>query len=142
MEKISFKAEVHWTRGTRGEIRIKNFKPIEIGIIKEFGGEEILGPEELFIASVASCVLTTFLYFAKKYKVEYHKINVDVNGNIKRMEGGYYKFTKIDVKLKVAAPEDAEFDIEECFNFTKKYCIISNTIKECVPLNITLEFLK
>ncbi|MHA1723074.1 MAG: OsmC family protein [Candidatus Baldrarchaeia archaeon] len=142
MEKISFKAEVRWTQGTRGKIHIKNFEPIEIGIIKEFGGEEILGPEDLFIASVASCVLTTFLYFAKKYDVEYNKIVVDANGTIRRMEGGYYKFTKIDVKLKVAASEEAKFDIEECFNFTKKYCIISNTIKDCVTLNLALEFLE
>lgn len=142
MEKISFKAEVHWTQGTRGKIHIKNFEPIEIGIIKEFGGEEILGPEDLFIASVASCVLTTFLYFAKKYDVEYDKIVIDANGTIRRMKGGYYKFTKIDVKLKVAAPLEARFDVEECFNFTKKYCIISNTIKECVPLNVALEFLE
>jgi len=142
MEKISFKAEVHWTQGTRGKIHIKNFEPIEIGIIKEFGGEEILGPEDLFIASVASCVLTTFLYFAKKYDVEYNKIVVDASGTVRRMEGGYYKFTKINIKLKVAAPEEAKFDIEECFNFTKKYCIISNTIKDCVTLNIALEFLE
>lgn len=142
MQKISFKAEVHWTQGMRGKIYIKNFEPIEIGIIKEFGGEEILGPEDLFVSSVASCVLTTFLYFAKKYKLEYNKIIIDTSGDVKRMEGGYYKFTKIDVKFKISAPEESEFDIEECFKLTKKYCIISNTIKECVPLNLTLEFLK
>ena len=44
---------------------------LEVGPAPEFDGSpETLNPEEMFVAAVNNCLMTTFFYFAEKLNVE------------------------------------------------------------------------
>lgn len=53
----------------------------EVGSPPEYGGNSItLNPEEMFVASVNSCIVLVFYHFKKKFKVEFTSYHSEAEG--------------------------------------------------------------
>ena len=136
-----FKAKVAWDGSEGGKTIAKNQIVFRFDTPKEFGGKaKYTSPEEIFISSIGSCLITTFLFFRKKIRFPMKSLRVEANGKLDRNNNEGYRFMEINALLLVEI-ETAQsiHKIQKCFDLTEKFCPISQSLKNCIPLKISLK---
>lgn len=109
---------------------------IEVATPPEFpkGIPGIWSPEHLFTASVASCLMTTFLSVAENSKLQFQYFTCHAKGKLESVEG---KMVMSEVHLfpEVGVLTDTEkTKAEKVLNKAEGACLISNSIKAKVFL--------
>lgn len=96
-------------------------------------------PEDLFVGAVAACKMTTFCAMAEKLDIGLQSLKVDATGYLGQAETRGMAFTKIDTHLIIAIDdEDNRKSAEKCVDLTKKYCLITNSIKSDTTLTFEI----
>ena len=114
-------------------------KNIAVGPPAEYGGDpDTLNPEELFVASINSCIMLVFYHFVKKYNVVVASYYSEAEGTVEKTKDGL-RFTKVTVNAKVEI-EDANHvgKIEEIARLAEKYCLVSNSVSCPVVYTVKL----
>ena len=126
-----FEVNLNWISKQKGFLSAKDAPGIiPVAAPGVFGGtEKLWTPEHLFLSSISSCFMTTYLVFAKKFKFDIAGFECAINGQVEIVDGKY-QFTQITIFPKIhveneSLREKAELALER----TKKYCLISNSIK-------------
>jgi organic hydroperoxide reductase OsmC/OhrA len=99
----------------------------EIGPPEEYGGRaDTLNPEEMFVASINSCLMLVFRHFADKSGVEIESYESSAEGNVEKTREGL-RFTSVSVvaQAKVSKPEK----LKELAELAEKFCLVSNSVK-------------
>lgn len=115
---------------------------IEVATPPEFdkGIAGIWSPEHLFVASVSSCLMTTFFAIAENSKLEYLNFDCNATGIIDKVEG---KYTVIEIILKprLVIPSTQDIDrAKRILEMSEKACLISNSVKTKITLESTVLF--
>lgn len=95
-----YETKVKWTNARKGKLGFgDNKKPIiDIATPPEFDGHKgIITPEDLFIASIDSCILTSFLAFADELKVKFKSYESHGKGFLNINERPY-RFKKVIIE--------------------------------------------
>jgi organic hydroperoxide reductase OsmC/OhrA len=152
MEKHQYNATLTWEKDRKGllcspEIKIDNCgNPgcIEVATPPEFpkGMPNIWSPEHLFTASVSSCLMTTFLAIAENSKLRFSSFSCDATG-ILAPEEGKYAMTEIILTPTVTVYDAKDRDrAERIIQKSEAACLITNSVKSKVSLNITVKVLQ
>ncbi len=126
---IIFTTELHWSADTIGIVGSSSLKSISVSTPPEFGGPEgEWSPEHLFLSSITSCFMSTYLVFVNKLKIENTGFECSATGQVELVDGKY-KFTYIHIypKAFVAHEDDLE-KAKLAMEKAKKYCLISNSV--------------
>ncbi len=118
----------------------KDKPTIKIATPPEFPGGKpgIHSPEDLFVGAVAGCKLTTFCAMAEKLDIGLKTLKIDAVGYLGQAETQGMMFTKVDVHLEIGIDDEENMkSAEKCVDLTKKYCLITNSIKS--ESNFTFE---
>jgi len=135
-EHLKFRVEMRWNGKTGASIRTESGRSITIDTPKEFGGfGEGICPDELFLASVTGCVLTTFLWFTRKRGVQINDMSLEAESDIELVKGAY-SLKGIRIMVKVKAPEEYVEGVRKCLDLAIRYCHISRSIESCVPVDV------
>ena len=134
--KYKYSTNLKWTSDKKGVIKSDDKEDIEVACPPEFGGHPgIWSPEDLFVGSVEVCMLTTFLWYIKKEDVEIKSYKSKAEGTAE-MAGGVFKFSKIDVKMKIELSDEKDYKkIGKILKKVKRACLISNSIKTEVTID-------
>ena len=111
---------------------------VKVGAAPEFqGSPETLNPEEMFVASINSCLMTTFFYFVQKSNVEVLSYFSEAQGRLEKQKDGF-RFTKVDVRaeVKLAQQEVAE-KVLQLGDLAEKYCLVSRSV--ACPIHYKLQ---
>jgi len=118
----------------------KDKPTIKIATPPEYPGGKpgIHSPEDLFVGAVAGCKLTTFCAMAEKLDIGLKALKIDAVGYLGQAETRGMMFTKVDVHLEIGIDDEENMkSAEKCVDLTKKYCLITNSIKS--ESNFTFE---
>jgi organic hydroperoxide reductase OsmC/OhrA len=101
----------------------------------EFGGPgDQWSPETFLTAAVADCFVLTFRAIARASKLEWTRLEVDVEGTLDKVEGES-RFTKMLVKARLqAAAGTDEARAIRVMEKSEKMCLITNSLKADVHL--------
>ena len=101
----------------------------EVGAPPVYGGSpDALNPEEMFVASINSCIMLVFYHFANKYKVGISSYFTEAKGTVEKAKNGL-RFTSVVVKAKVALDDESQAEkIEEIAQLAEKYCLVSGSV--------------
>ena len=104
-------------------------KDIAVGPPESYGGSpETLNPEEMFVASINSCIMLVFYHFTDKYKVEVASYRSEANGKVEKTKNGL-RFTSVEVKAEVSLRDTTQAEkIEEITRLAEKYCLVSGSV--------------
>ncbi len=149
MEKHEFKINLKWTEDRKGVLSSPELaagksatdNSIEVATPPEFpqGMPNIWSPEHLFTASVSSCLMTTFLSIAENSKLEFKSFDCEAIGIMEKVERRFL-MTEIILKPKVIVMEEKDRDrAERVLVKSEEVCLISNSIKTKVTMDITIE---
>ena len=135
-DSFSYQAEVEWAGERRGNLRFPNLPTLEVAAPPEFQGPGGgWTPECLYVGSVASCFMLTFLALAERSKLDLTSLAVSAKGKLERVEGIGFQITEIVLKPKLVIRSAG--DLERAGRIIKKAeksCLISNSIKTAVRL--------
>lgn len=126
-----YKTEIEWTGERHGELRAPALPKLAVDAPPEFKGHDgVWTPEHLFVASVNSCFMTTFLAIAENSKLEFVKFNADAEGKLEKVEGQGLMITHITLrpKLVVKHIRDTERALR-IIEKAEKHCLITNSIR-------------
>lgn len=126
-----YKTEVEWTGERHGELRAAALPTLDVDAPPEFKGHEgVWTPEHLFVASVNSCFMTTFLAIAENSKLEFVKFNADAEGTLEKVEGQGLMITHITLRPRLVVKHSR--DTERALRIlekAEKHCLISNSTR-------------
>ncbi|HSY77813.1 MAG TPA: OsmC family protein [Bacteroidia bacterium] len=127
-----YKVSVKWEADRRGTLSspILN-QEIEVATPPEFpkGIEGVWSPEHLFVASVNSCLMTTFLSIAENSKLEYLGFESKAIGKLEIVDGKYMISEITIVPIVTVIDKASEAKAEKVLQKAEANCLISNSVK-------------
>jgi organic hydroperoxide reductase OsmC/OhrA len=111
-----------------------------VGPAPEFGGRsEVLNPEELFVAAINGCLMTTFFYFLAKAHIEIQSYEAYAEGHVEKNANGFrFVGVQIQATATVREPRLAE-RICELAGLAEKYCLVSRSVSCPVHYDLHVE---
>jgi len=133
--KYTYHTQLKWTSEKKGVLTCEDKPDIMVACPPEFGGHpNIWSPEDLFLASVEVCALTTFLWFADKEHITLKLYNSEARGTVELVDG-VFQFSSIMVKLRIGvSSEDDCALVEKIVKKVSRACLISNSIHTSVRI--------
>ena len=98
-------------------------------IVREpFSNPVGVDPEEMFVASIASCHMLWFLDFARRAKVEVLSYEDNAEGLLEKTADGRTWITKVTLRPKVEVSGEAG-DLDAIHHQAHEACFIANSVK-------------
>jgi organic hydroperoxide reductase OsmC/OhrA len=131
-----YETEIEWTKEKEGQICGPSLPAVTVGPPPEFKGREgTWSPEHLFVASLNTCFMLTFLAIAENSKVALFSFSSTAKGRLEKVPGSNYQITEIVVKPRVVISSVEDLGrIGRVVEKAKENCFISNSIKGTVKL--------
>ena len=137
-----YTTEVEWTGERHGDLSAPVLPGLKVDAPPEFKGHEgVWTPEHLFVASVNSCFMTTFLAIAENSKLEFVSFSAGAKGKLEKLDGQGFVMSEITLRPKLILKNvgDAE-RASRILGKAEKNCLISNSIKAKTRLEPRIEF--
>lgn len=119
-----------WSLETGEGLETEMTTPVEFG-----GDEQYPSPEDLFTASVLSCMVATFRNIAERKQLQYDKISSNAEIRLDRGEDSRPVMKEGEISMEVEGVEDLE-KAEQVGDAAEKNCFIHNSIKSDVTVDI------
>lgn len=130
-----YQTTVRWTAQRKGIMSCAGKPDVEVATPPEFKGHpNIWSPEDLFVASVNVCLMTTFLAFAERAGLAFVSYESEAEGKLELVEGKF-QFTAITLKPTITLQPGADAGkAKELIEKAEANCLISNSMKATVTL--------
>jgi len=144
MPEMVFEGAATWKSGTECELTVKGNKLATVSPPPEFGGKAgYCVPEEVFAASLASCMNTIFLLVANNSKLGLKSLqtSASVTMNVEGLEK--LVFTHIHFTMDIGLVNDDERERKKAakvFEIAQKICPLRQSWGEDVPISFKLNF--
>lgn len=126
-----YDVELKWDRDRKGTLRSSVLdQTVEVATPPEFpnGMEGFWSPEHLFVASVSSCLMTTFLAIAENSRLEFTDFDVNGTGKLEKVDGKLM-VSEITLNARVEIPDEKDRKLaERILHKAESACLISNSI--------------
>jgi peroxiredoxin-like protein len=112
------------------QVYVKNLEDLTLAAPAQFGGPgDKWSPEDLFMASVASCFILSFTAIARASNLSWLSLACDVRGELDKIEDKT-QFTKIVIKAKlVISSTQSREKAERLLIKADQSCLVSNSLK-------------
>jgi peroxiredoxin-like protein len=131
---------VKWTEQRKGVMSCAGKPEVQVATPPEFKGHEgIWSPEDLFVASVNICLMTTFLAVAERAGLAFSSYESTAEGRLELVEGKF-QFTAITLRpsITLRSGEDA-VKAKELIEKAEANCLISNSMKATMTLEPVIQ---
>lgn len=126
----SYHSAVEWTGAKQGTASLDGRPDIPIGAPPEFGGDQVSwSPEHLCVAAVNACLMAAFAAVAEHSKVPFASYTAQATGDLEKVEGRGFVFTRILVRPRIVVPASVDrTKVEQVVRLAKRSCFISNSL--------------
>jgi peroxiredoxin-like protein len=149
MEKHLYNVDINWRQDRKGmmcspeltEGDAHSANCIEVATPPEFpkGMPNIWSPEHLFTAAVSSCLMTTFLAIAENSKLDFTGFSCKSKGILEKVDGKYL-MTEVILQPTVTIKDENDRErAERILQKSEAACLISNSIKSKVTMEVTIK---
>ena len=111
---------------------------IQASSAPEFLGKaELVNPEEMFTASIASCFMLTFLYVAAMSQISIDRYEAEAVGTLAKNEEGKMAMTEVVIKPKLVFTDGKTPDetlLQSLYKKAHDTCFISCSVKTKVTI--------
>lgn len=133
---LNFVSSARWTKDRNGVVTGHDVQPpINFSAPPEFQGEAgIWTPEHFFTAAVATCFINTFTAIATFSKFNAAALEVSVDGQIEKLEGGY-RFTRVTIRPLLTVQNESERERGlRLLEKAEKACLVSRSLQSEIIL--------
>lgn len=126
---FNYHTNIQWTSDRQGTLRSDGKPDLSVSSPPEFKGiPGVWTPEDLFVASVEICQMSTFLSFAIRKELPLQSYRSHAEGTLEFVDGNY-RFTKVVIapEIVVGSGWTAE-QVEALVHSAHDHCLIGNSI--------------
>jgi peroxiredoxin-like protein len=126
----SYRTTAHWTEHKRGIVEAEGIpRTINFAAPPEFGGEPGLWtPEHLLLGAVSTCYVATLRAVAEASKVQFHALELTVEGTVEKQEGGF-RFTRVLLQPVVTIfKEDDRERMGRLLEKAERACLVTRSL--------------
>ena len=138
---FTYYTSLEWQQARQGKLA-SDIKPVlDVSSPPEFKGiPGLWTPEDLFVASVEICTMSTFLSFGGRKNIPLVSYKSSAEGTLENVDGKYC-FTKIVITpVIVVKSEWTREQVEEVVHAAHDNCPIANSMTTAVEIIPTIEF--
>jgi organic hydroperoxide reductase OsmC/OhrA len=136
----TFQVETVWRHDRESGVSARDNPDLTVTPPPEFGGAQgTWSPEQLLVASVGSCLLSTCLNIAHRFELSLDSYSSTSTGRMEKTSEGL-RFTGLDVRISVTVPDDeaaAKASSLRLKEKLEKYCPVSASLN--CPVRLLLE---
>lgn len=140
IESHDYHIRVQQTGSKTGRLEADGLPSLDMSAPPEFGGPEgHWSPEHLYVAAVASCLMTTFSAIAEISKLEVVDYSDNPSGHLQRGDDRLYKMNRVTLRPRVVVA-DASM-IEKATKLLEKaesVCLISRSVNSEITMEPTV----
>jgi organic hydroperoxide reductase OsmC/OhrA len=144
MAELTFEGTATWKSGTECDLTVKGKHIATVSPPPEFGGKQgYCVPEEIFAASLASCMNTLFLLIAKNSNLGLKSLETKaiVKMNVEGLEKLIFTDVHFIMNVKVQTDNDRERKkANSVYQIAQKICPLRQSWGENVPISFHLNF--
>jgi uncharacterized OsmC-like protein len=130
---LHYKAEAEWDHETGGTAWLDAFTQ-RFDTPREHGGNEMAPcPDQLFMASLAGCIVNTFNYYRVMLEAETRGLKVYASMEIELTDTDGYRVTGIDIDVHVWSDQENEELNRRCAERATQYCHLTRSIEQAIP---------
>ncbi|MHA1607454.1 MAG: OsmC family protein [Candidatus Freyarchaeota archaeon] len=136
-----FEVDLRWLRDFLFEVKVADFSEFYMDELEPEGHDSAPNPADYLLVSIGGCTASSFVYAARKFGVPIEKVNVKVRGRYVRKKG-MVRIGLVDVEVEAFHSSMSEEDLENlewCIKVFRKYCVISESLREGLPIHVTLK---
>jgi organic hydroperoxide reductase OsmC/OhrA len=139
-KKFIYKVDLKWSNARKGVVSSSGKPTIEVATPPEFKGHPgFWTPEDLYVASVNACFMSTFLYYAEKRQLSFSAFSASAEGILEQVDKEFIISTvNITAYLVIAVGESVE-KAKATLELAEKDCLVSNSIKSKINLTSQIE---
>ena len=134
---LNYEAHGVWDGKTGGKIHLPGVPDLRFDTPTEFGG---LGryacADQLFLSSLAACLIATFVYFKKKLRFSPIRVEVSLKARISLHRTHGYRLTGVKVMLHVLSKRGDGMVARRCADLALAYCHLTQTVGRAVPITV------
>jgi organic hydroperoxide reductase OsmC/OhrA len=110
-----------------------------VGLPSDFGNgvPGVWSPEELLIASLATCLELTMIAVAEHRDVPLHGVRVDATGHVVR-KSNLYRLTLLELDVHAETDIGRRGDIEHIAQMAHEGCLVGNALDVPVRLDLAI----
>lgn len=131
-QKHEYQVDLNWKEGRIGTLSSPELEDeIEVATPPQFDGgvEGIWSPEHLFVSSVSSCFMTTFVAIAGYSKLKFENLEVQATGKIDKSDGKFV-VSEITLNPKLIITDEKFADkAKRIMEKAEEACLITRSIK-------------
>jgi organic hydroperoxide reductase OsmC/OhrA len=129
-KKYGYSTSLKWTGEHKGRLSCDGKPDIGVACPPEWGGHPgIWSPEDLFVASIEVCTLTTFLFLLEKHRGALVSYESTAEGTAQMVDNVFvFKDVTVDVNVLVPTQEDVR-KAEMAFSKIADWCLITKMVK-------------
>jgi organic hydroperoxide reductase OsmC/OhrA len=126
---FSYHTKLAWLENKSGTLSAEGKPSFRVASPPEFKGEAgVWTPEDMFVASVDICTMTTFMAFAQHLQLPIVSYESSAEGTLEFIDGGY-RFTKVVLKPKIIVrTEEAVDQTLHTLDNAHESCLIARSI--------------
>ena len=138
---FQYRTSIEWKSERQGYLRSEGKPEIYVSSPPEFKGiPGVWTPEDLFVASVEICTMSTFLSFGGRKNIPLKSYKSSAEGVLENVDGKY-RFTSITITPEVTVGKEwTREQVEEVFHQAHDNCLIANSMTANVVINPTIKF--
>lgn len=137
-KEFHFPLAVRWSAGRKVTVEIEGKAPLDVVPPPEFGGVEpdVWSPEDLFVASCASCLAVTFTGIAKRHQLAFSKLEIRGDGVAGQRHDGRFGFTRVELQFRLEVGPDDIAEAERLARLAEETCLVSASF--ALPVGVLL----
>ena len=134
-----FPVEVHWRGGRLTSAAVAGKPDLAVATPPVFHGDaaDVWSPEDLLVASAASCLLVTLVSVAERRGLPLRALAVQGAGAVTQRPDGRFGFTSIDLDVALATDAGREADAEAAVEAAERSCLVAASLD--LPVRVTLD---
>ncbi len=136
---FTYHTGVEWKSERQGLLRSEGKPDVLVSSPPEFKGiPGVWTPEDLFVAALEICQMSTFLAFGIRKGIPLKSYKSSAEGLLENVDGKY-RFTKITVKPEIVVEQSwTKEQVEELVHAAHENCLIGNSISAEVLVEPTI----
>jgi organic hydroperoxide reductase OsmC/OhrA len=139
----SFEYSTHtkWTGERQGVVASSGKPVISASSPPEFKGiSGVWTPEDLFVAAIEMCQMTTFMSFAARREIPLKSYESRAKGTLEQDQSGY-RFTHVTIEPRIVVGEGTDLaTVEEAVRDAHTHCLIARSITTKVDVVSEISF--
>jgi organic hydroperoxide reductase OsmC/OhrA len=135
----TYRTLVRWTNEKKGLATSPGKPDLQVATPPEFKGHTgFWSPEDLFVASINVCVMSTFLAFAERVGLGFTAYESEAEGKVELVDGKLQMTTVVlSPRVSLKPGEDAG-KAREVIAKAESHCLLSNSVKARVMVEATI----